>query len=64
MNTRERTNDTPRPAQTTPTGGGNNLDAIRQSAAAMLAAGDDAITKVLSGNSTKFIEQSRQQGGE
>jgi hypothetical protein len=30
----------------------------------MLAAGDAAIDKVLSGDSAQFIQQARQQGGE
>jgi hypothetical protein len=45
-------------------GGSSELDAIRQSAEAMLAAGDAAIDKVLSGDSTKFIQQAKQEGGE
>jgi hypothetical protein len=67
MNTRERS---PNPAPPQPQlagisdGGSNDLDAIRQSAKAMLAAGDAAIAKVLSSDSTQFIQQARQQGGQ
>jgi hypothetical protein len=67
MNIRERS---PNPAPPQPQlagvgdGGSSGLDAIRQSAEAMLAAGDAAIDKVLSGDSTKFIQQAKQEGGE
>lgn len=67
MNTREHS---PNPAPAQPQlagmgdGGGSDLAAIRQSAEAMLAAGDAAIDKVLSSDSTQFIQQARQQGGE
>jgi len=45
-------------------GGSSGLDAIRQSAEAMLAASDAAIAKVLSKDSAQFIQQARQQGGQ
>jgi len=65
MKTREHSNEpAPQPAQAAGSGGGSELDAIRQSAEAMLAAGDAAIDKVLSGDSAQFIQQARQQGGE
>ena len=41
-----------------------NLDAMRQAAAAMLAAADDAITRVLSGDSPAFNAAARQEGGQ
>ena len=65
MKTREHANETT-PQQPTLGGmeGGNDLEAIRRSAEAMLAAGDAAIKKVLSGDSAQFIQQARQQGGE
>ena len=67
MNTRERSHEpvTPQP-QLTGIGDsdGSGLDAIRQSAEAMLAAGDAAIDRVLSNDSAQFIQQARQQGGE
>ena len=41
-----------------------NLNAIRQAGEALLAAGDDAIDRALSGNSEDFLTASRQQGGQ
>lgn len=67
MNERERPNDD-RPSASTPgaAGGPNsaNLNAIRQAAAGMLSAADDAISKVLSGDSQAFNVAARQQGGQ
>jgi hypothetical protein len=40
------------------------LNAIRQSAAGMLAAADDAISRVLSGDSQAFNAAARQEGGQ
>jgi hypothetical protein len=40
------------------------LNAIRQTAAGMLAAADDAISRVLSGDSQAFNAAARQEGGE
>jgi hypothetical protein len=65
MMQQERTNDeTPRPQDAPPPGGGGNLNAARASAAAFLAAGDAAISKALSGDSQKFNESVRQDGGQ
>ena len=62
---RERTNhEMPRPQDGTPPGGSGNLNAARASAAAMLAAGDAAISKALSGDSEKFNQSVRQDGGQ
>jgi hypothetical protein len=49
-----------------PAGGpdGANLNAIRQSAAGMLAAADAAISRVLSGDSQAFNAAARQEGGQ
>jgi hypothetical protein len=49
-----------------PAGGpdGTNLNAIRQTAAGMLAAADDAISRVLSGDSQAFNAAARQEGGQ
>ena len=49
-----------------PSGGpdGANLNAIRQTAAGMLAAADDAISRVLSGDSQAFNTAARQEGGQ
>ena len=44
--------------------GGGNLEQTRQRAAAFYAAADDAIKNVLSGDSTKFNQAARQEGGE
>ena len=43
---------------------GANLTAIRQAGAAMLNAADDAISRVLSGDSPAFNAAVRQEGGE
>jgi hypothetical protein len=40
------------------------LNAIRQTAANMLAAADDAISRVLSGDSQAFNTAARQEGGQ
>ena len=65
MKTREHASEaTPQQPPLGGIGGGNDLEAIRRSAEAMLAAGDAAIKKVLSGDSAQFIQQARQQGGE
>ena len=66
MNERERNHpETPRPAPAA-TGGtdGANLDALRATGSAMLAAADDAISRVLSGDSQAFNQAVRQEGGQ
>ena len=45
-------------------GEGGNLDALRAEGDRLLAAADEAIDRVLSGNSTDFLRASRQHGGE
>lgn len=67
MNQQER----PRPEQPsapTPESSGNpngaNLNAIRQTAAGMVNAADEAITRVLSGDSQAFNAAVRQGGGQ
>lgn len=64
MRFRERENERQRqnPAGQAPEGG--NLDALRAEANELLAAGDDAINRVLSGNSEAFLLANRQQGGQ
>ena len=49
-----------------PAGGapGGNLNGLRQAGQDFLAAGDAAIARALSGDSTKFLESNKQQGGE
>ncbi len=67
MNQRERQHhdqQPPAPAGTGANPGGANLAAIRQSAAGMLAAADDAISRVLSGDSQAFNAAARQEGGQ
>lgn len=67
MDQRERPNQdhlasaTPGPADSPD---GANLNAIRQTAAGMLAAADDAISRVLSGDSQAFNAAARQEGGQ
>jgi hypothetical protein len=67
MNQSERPyHDNQSPAGPGPAGGpdGANLNAIRQTAAGMLAAADDAISRVLSGDSQAFNAAARQEGGQ
>jgi hypothetical protein len=67
MNQRERTNRENESPASTGSGDnpdGANLNIIRQTAAGMLAAADDAITRVLSGDSQAFNAAARQEGGE
>lgn len=67
MDQRERTHQdtTPLPAPA-PAGGApeTDLNAIRQAGAAMLAAADEAISRVLSGDSPAFNASVRQEGGQ
>ena len=66
MNQRERPNDhrPPSPLEPGSSPDGANLNAIRQTAAGMLAAADDAISRVLSGDSQAFNAAARQEGGQ
>jgi hypothetical protein len=41
-----------------------NLERLRAAGESLLAVGDDAISRALSGNSQAFLEANRQQGGE
>ncbi|MBM3320565.1 MAG: hypothetical protein FJY73_07810 [Candidatus Eisenbacteria bacterium] len=45
-------------------GGGGDLASLREAGAHLLRAGDEAIRKVLSMDSEKFLEATRQEGGE
>ena len=49
------------PAPVTP---GVDLSAVRQAGERFLAAGDEAISRALSGNSEQFLAANRQQGGQ
>jgi hypothetical protein len=67
MNQRERTNHNNQlSAAPGPAGSPDeaNLNAIRQTAAGMLAAADDAISRVLSGDNHAFNTAARQEGGQ
>jgi len=67
MNQRERPNHERQPSESGGAGAnpdGANLNAIRQTAASILAAADDAISRVLSGDSQAFNAAARQQGGQ
>lgn len=67
MNQQERTRadhtSTPTP-ESGSNPNGNALNAIRQTAAGMLDAADEAITRVLSGDSQAFNAAVRQGGGQ
>ena len=67
MNERDRTNDErpqpPADASAAPPGG-TNLNALREAGTALLAAADEAIKNVLSGDSRAFNAAVRQQGGQ
>jgi len=66
MNERERNSadNAPSDSGPSPTGGGKNLNEIRERASAFHAAADAAIDNVLSGNSEQFNQAARQQGGQ
>lgn len=67
MNQRERPHhdqQPPAPAGPGANPGGANLNALRQTAAGMLAAADDAISRVLSGDSQAFNTAAKQEGGQ
>lgn len=66
MNEKERNDHGAKPAGSDPAYpvGGANLENTRQRAAAFYAAADAAIENVLSGDSTKFNQAARQEGGE
>jgi len=44
--------------------GGGNLSSLRDEGERLLGAAEDAIRKVMSGDSQEFIRRSRQQGGQ
>jgi hypothetical protein len=44
--------------------GGDNLTRLRREAGDILAAGNDAIDRALSGDSEAFLRANRQQGGQ
>ena len=67
MNEQERQHHNPGSNAGGPDGlpsGGGNLEQTRQRAAAFYAAADNAIKNALSGDSTKFNQAARQEGGQ
>ena len=66
MNERERHNHEMNPGGSDPAlpAGGGNLNVTRQRATAFFAAADAAIENVLSGDSAKFNQAARQEGGQ
>ncbi|HPC59778.1 MAG TPA: hypothetical protein PKX23_03890 [Verrucomicrobiota bacterium] len=66
MSEKQRHHHPANPGDTGPgcPGGGGNLEQARQQGAAFLAAADEAIKHALSGDSAKFNEAARQEGGE
>ena len=44
--------------------GGGNLDNLRRDGERFIAAGNETINRILSGDSEKFLSQSRQAGGQ
>lgn len=64
----EETRERPRPAPAPPRAAASppqsRGDALRRSADRFFAAGDAAIEQALSGNSQRFLDSSRQEGGE
>ncbi len=65
MRSRERQND-PSDHHRDPSGGpsGENLDRIRQAGERLFEAGNDAISRTLSGNSLEFLNATQQEGGQ
>jgi hypothetical protein len=65
MNLRERLNH-PQAMPTAPDAGGDggHLENLRREGNDFLAAGDEAIRKAMSGDSARFLESNRQQGGQ
>jgi hypothetical protein len=66
MNERERLHDhrTGAPGDENSAGDAGRLDALRRAGDDLLAAGDEAIRRVLSGDSEAFLRANRQEGGE
>ena len=66
MTLREKTRDPITAQERAGDGGGegSNLEQIRQSANDLLAAGDAAIRRALSGDSERFLQANRQHGGQ
>ncbi len=62
--TRERPRPAPAPPRGAPPPSSARGEALRRSADRFFAAGDAAIEQALSGDSEKFLDSSRQEGGE
>lgn len=63
QNERDRTQRMP-PATAMPDDGDDALDSTRSNAERLLRAADDAITRALSADSERFLQATRQAGGE
>jgi hypothetical protein len=63
---REREKPRPRDAQPRPpaASGGDQLDAYQEAAARLRAAADEAADRILSGDSARFVDAARQDGGQ
>jgi hypothetical protein len=57
-------NDQPPSGGGDASGGGGSLGELRRAGEDLLAAGDEAIRKALSGDSEAFLRSSRQEGGQ
>jgi len=64
MEARERFSEGPGGTGAEPGAGDGNLDELRRAGEDLLAAGDDAIRRALSGNSEAFLRANRQQSGQ
>ncbi len=67
MNERQRHDHSTNPGNADGSGvpaGGGNLAQRRQQAAAFYAAADEAINKAVSGDSARFVQAARQEGGQ
>jgi hypothetical protein len=66
MSQRERSNENPAATGGTDPAGGSsaNLGELRRAGEDLLAAGDEAIRRALSGDSEAFLRANRQQGGQ
>lgn len=64
MSQRERDRTKPADPAVEPAGAGDGLDGARSDAERLLRAADNAIARALSANSERFLEATRQSGGE
>ena len=57
-------NPQPAPESGAEAGTGAEMEALRQAGERLLSAGDEAISRALSGDSERFLAANRQQGGQ